>query len=424
MLLLVARADADERLEIVLSQRLGPASQRGSGFLGSVSQTQPPDDVVRALRPRLFRLDAFWSKQLYGRVTRLGASAQMVPSFPFFAGPSSFTDYETWFAAWEKSLAATLDETIAHDEDWQWDIWNEPNWPRFWIGSRDQFFETWRRSHALIRARQPNAVIVGPSIAYYDAAYLEAFLLYAKTHAVLPDVLSWHELTPQSPGLIPSRVAAMRAFLSSNAIPISRIQINEILPPTHQFRPGSIVWFLAALERAGVEAACKACWEDGGRDNCSNESLNGLLTAPALEPRSAYWACKAYADISGQLVQVVPSHAFDGIAGADSRTVRAVIANHDSATQTLAVTITGLASQAAFADQGVLRVRAHHIPNTEREPLAEPLLLFDEQVPVAADAVRLGALVLDAWSAVTLEVTAGSGPQAPRNLRTLTVAVP
>ena len=52
---------------------------------------------------------------------------------------------------------------------WQieWDLWNEPDLEYFWGRSQAQFFETWKHAHQRVRAKDPNAVIVGPSIGYF-----------------------------------------------------------------------------------------------------------------------------------------------------------------------------------------------------------------------------------------------------------------
>jgi hypothetical protein len=306
----------------------------------------------------------------------------MVPLYPYFKGPSAATDYETWAATWEAFLVSVVDEAVSLNQNWQWDIWNEPNWPTFWIGTKSQYFETWKRAHRIIRSRIPNAVIVGPSIAYYDESYLTEFLLYAQSNNVLPDALSWHELIADSPGAIESRVAAMRRFMTENAIPVSRIQLNEITAQSHQFRPGSSVWFFAAIERAGVEAACKSCWLDGFEHNCINDSLNGLLNSPALEPRSSYWAYKVYADITGRVVELAPSESFDGVVGVDpsSPAVRGIIGNHATERRSMNVRLDGF-SEAFGTGPTAVTVRAYLIPNSEREPLAALTPLMNEVRP-------------------------------------------
>ena len=72
--------------------------------------------------------------------------------------------------------------------------------------------------------------------------------------------------------------------------------MNESVGPVDQYSPGSIVGYLHHLEAGGADAAARSCWPGlHGEDNCTNGTLEGLLT-PGGRPRSAWWAYRAYAD--------------------------------------------------------------------------------------------------------------------------------
>ena len=69
----------------------GPATHRASGFLHSISTEQPDDQVVRPLKPKLFRLHASvaLTPSLYRRLTDYGAAVQGVISDSYgYPGPS------------------------------------------------------------------------------------------------------------------------------------------------------------------------------------------------------------------------------------------------------------------------------------------------------------------------------------------------
>jgi hypothetical protein len=89
------------------------------------------------------------------------------------------------------------------------------------------FLELWRRAVTVLRAVDPDPVIVGPSTDAFDWAYITEFLLYARDHDVLPSVINWHELMPGSNGSeIPSHHRRLRAWLRENGI-------NASLPFAH-----------------------------------------------------------------------------------------------------------------------------------------------------------------------------------------------
>lgn len=277
----------------------------------------------------------------------------------------------------------------------RWDIWNEPN-ARFWGRSRQQFFETWRRAVIVIRSLAPDAVIVGPSTVNFDRAWLSAFLDYAKKHEVLPDVLSWHENDERTKARIPAHVRAARAMLVSKGIDIGRFEINEMISAESQFKPGTAVWIFAQLEQERIERAAKACWGDIGSSNCSNASLNGLLTHPDRQPRPIWWAYRWYADITGRLVAVRPNGDIHGIAGYDRNqdTARLLLGNLNASSGNQEVRLVGL-DRAGFPDGTTVRVIGVRADPHDRSvrgyqaPQPSPLPGLDARYTVRDSEVRI-----------------------------------
>jgi hypothetical protein len=54
-LLAAGRALADSGAIINLEEETGPATVRASGFLWSITSDRPADDLLKPLKPRLFR---------------------------------------------------------------------------------------------------------------------------------------------------------------------------------------------------------------------------------------------------------------------------------------------------------------------------------------------------------------------------------
>ncbi len=149
-------------------------------------------------------------------------------------------------------------------------------------------------------------------------AGVKAFLLYAKANNVLPTVLAWHEFDSDWK-IMAGHVADIRQFMAANGINIQRISINEILFDWSS--PGPLAGYLATIDRLGIESAAHACWDESTGSNCTNYSLDGILTpGPNYQTRGPWWVYKGYADITGTLVGVTPGATTDGIAGRDSAT--------------------------------------------------------------------------------------------------------
>ena len=312
----VSATRADETVVVDFGVDCGPVTYRGSGFLHGMSTTEPPSAMLDPIKPRMFRSQVF---NIYPRAAALGAEVQFILSDMWGYNHGSWPGDDGDWTAWEDLVASRIQQAQTAGYIFQWDIWNEANISIFWGRDAAQFFETWRRGYNVIRTLEPDATIVGPSLAaYHDPNTfftVKEFLIYARDHDVLPDVLSWHEWHPQN--LIP-HVTDVRTFMAANGIAIDRISINETIFGTQQTWPGIIPWYFHAIEETGLDSAAHSCWnEPSGVWNCWTQTLGGLLTLDDRQPRATWWVYKAYGDMTGRLVPVTPSARVAGIACQD-----------------------------------------------------------------------------------------------------------
>lgn len=181
----------------------GPATHRASGFLHSISAEQPDDQLVRQLKPRLFRLHATeaLTPTLYRRLTGYGADVQSVMSDSYgYPGPSGIWPGDGGDSTrWENLVEGMVREADSKGLQLQWNIWNEPDSHNFWNRNGEQFFETWKRAVRTIRRVNPKAIIVGPSLSNGPCHYLYGFLLSAHAESVLPDIIPGMIWTPIIP---------------------------------------------------------------------------------------------------------------------------------------------------------------------------------------------------------------------------------
>ncbi len=404
-----------ETVTVDLSVGQGAPTYAGSGFLHGMDATNPPAAIIDPLKSRMFRTgygyeDSLASPAFYARAKSYGASIQYEPSdfynhtyHVFGSGTGGVWpgDNGNW-TNWENFVAAEVNSAKAKGLTLQWDIWNEPDGAFFWARSQAQFFETYRRAVVKIRSIDPNATIVGPSIAYYGTGsglgqWLKSFLLYAKANNVLPNILSWHELDGTGVSMVTKDVTDIRQFMVANGINISRISLNEIVAPNELSAPGVLVHYLAAIGRLGVESAGHACWhEENNIDNCNNLSLDGILTTTDKSPRPQWWVYKGYADITGTLVGVTPGATTDAVAGRDSGSKKAQIVlgrNDRSAAPTTASIETIIKNISASApyliNGGKVHVVAKRIPLTYYASLPSPLSVIDADYTVFNDQISV-----------------------------------
>ncbi|MEG3842755.1 beta-xylosidase [Microcoleus sp. herbarium14] len=271
-----------------------------SGFLHGIDPTKPPDSSVKPLQPKLWRVGRL---DVYDRVIASGAEFQLLVSdlWGYGSNPKGwpYQNYPAWEAFIRQLAQQNKGKKII------WDIWNEPDLKNpFWKGSREQFFETYKRAYKILREELgPSATIGGPSISTYNKEYLTAFLDYCKANKLEVNFLAWHELNDTIILFVDDHVFdAKRNYQQSpfyKELKLQKIYVNEIVGELAQYQPGEILGYLYNLEYAKADGACRACWDTTGAkkvSNCFNNTLTGTVTPNTFEPRAAWWTYKAYAD--------------------------------------------------------------------------------------------------------------------------------
>lgn len=403
--------DGNYSIETVvdLDDNLGPAAQRGSGTLFGFDGTRPGDQWVLPVKLKTYRiLEKLWSvfqPGLYERLERIGVRHIQV----LLMGQNT-RQGDDWLSEknkpglngnwdiWTNNIKALVQKINEYEfKNIEYEIWNEPDYSYFWPWTREHFFETWRVGFSAIREEDPSSVIMGPSLTSFDFTWLASFLSYCKNNRCLPDILNWHELRDPDGDKIPLHAGQIRQWMTDNGIAIDRISIGEIIPENRQFVPGTVVSYMANIERAGIESAAHSCWDDCAPDcitNCWNCSINGMLTHDLQNARSCWWAFKGYADITGRLVQVRPDPRLnvDAVAGYNDslETIYILLGNHNIfASSTVLLRLINLDSIDFLAGKDNLYVRAERIPNTDTEILDQPALILDEEIPVQDGQLKL-----------------------------------
>ena len=111
----------------------------------------------------------------------------------------------------------------------------------FWAGCKSgcatpdpAWLKVWNRTVRLIRAADPSANIIGPSINQFSMEFLEPFVDFAVANDVVPDMLDWHELGAGNGSEIPQHHADMRQWLRVHHPSLAEIPIGhgETVPST------------------------------------------------------------------------------------------------------------------------------------------------------------------------------------------------
>ena len=354
-----------EQISVDFQSPIRLLTHAGSGFLHSFTTSTPTDNLVIPLRPQLFRSypesgdsGAF---PTYDRAAAMGAKTQLVVSDAYGYESPLPGDGGSW-VAWEDLCRELVNHATLEGKAVQYDLWNEPDIDLFWSGSKEQWLETWKRGVQAIRALDPAATIVGPSMSSYSNAFLpmHEFLTYARDNSVLPNVISWHQFN----GNFTADVNDLRAFTAAQGININRISLNEIVDQVDTTKPGVLPRYFAQIERNGIESAVHSCWDESpGVNACLNGSLDGLLTSDTKQPRSTWWTYERYGKMTGTSVSTVNSETLDAVASRDTGAAYILLGRFDvpDAGNDAQLFLTNLGSIADLIQNGKIHVLAERI---------------------------------------------------------------
>lgn len=454
-------------VSVDLGAGLNDITHAGSGFLYGFSATLPAADFFETLKPQLVRYHAMmeypdpfgwhweWnlpaeerghtsikSGEMIARLDSLGVRQHIIAGMEFTN--RGYHELYGWPGDPEtngKLPNDLLEEVLVEQVEYvlsqgirniEWDIWNEPDWRDFWPEDRfpGQFLETWKFAYDVIRSVDPDAIIVGPSYAFFDpfhqdlGATMKEFLLFAQEHDCLPDRLVWHELHgDDSHRDIGMHVQMMRDFMAGDlGIEPLPIDIPEIIVPAHIWHPGVHVWHFAELEKAGVEGACHAVWDEGDPiwhpdfpENAINLSsgiwaghLCHLMTRAdqdnPFKPRASWYTYFYYAQLEGQRLQL-EHDAFSpvngiGALGAEDDALRLLLGS-DAGRHSEIILVIENATK-VFPGKKEIKFRITHIPEYGDQHLASPESSVIVQ-PVQDGKVNL-QLTFRPYEAIFLEV--------------------
>jgi xylan 1,4-beta-xylosidase len=299
LVLLAAPAGA-ARISVDLSKR-EPVKLK-VGFLHSLTDAAPSDVVLLPLRPTAWRGSE--ASASLDRVRSLGAKHTIILSDlwssakwewqPFYRdhnwGPPYIQLHH--FGDWVRRIA----QRFRRRGVLYWDIWNEPDQPAFWDGTKEDYFKTFAVAERVLREELgEKARIVGPSIGVWRPGWIRALADFCSRRGCRFDAVSWHELRSDIRSLprLSERLGKTRALLSHRRV---EFHINEMMGRGVQYSPGALVGYFSELEDGGADVAIKSCWdESSGRSNCDEQTLNGVLDKHG-RPRAIWYTWRAYAE--------------------------------------------------------------------------------------------------------------------------------
>lgn len=154
--------------------------------------------------------------------------------------------------------------------------------------NRDRFFRDWTTVYRRIRALAPGARIAGPNETGYHTRLMSDFLAFAQRENVLPEVVTWHELGPDSLRDFQRHYDDYRAIERRLGIAPLRISIDEYANRRDLSVPGQLVQWVSMFERNKVYAN-QAYWDamrQPGRQRGAHEHPQRRLVVLPLVRRA------------------------------------------------------------------------------------------------------------------------------------------
>ncbi|MFF1292475.1 MULTISPECIES: cellulosome protein [unclassified Streptomyces] len=219
-------------------------------------------------------------------------------------GPARLADFKEKITKQVRQVL-TLDDT--YQDHVVYVPFNEPEGNMFgtgewsynkvsWLDDPQYYFAAWKEVYHLIKGLDPDARIAGPNTSVlYDQ--VKGFLQYAKANDVVPDVMSWHELS--SPAAVRTNVAKYRQMEKDVGVGPLPVNVNEYGHNFHLSVPGQVVQWVSAIEESKIDADL-AYWNiDGNLNDSAVEANKG---------NGQWWLFNAYGQMSGHTVQVTAPH--------------------------------------------------------------------------------------------------------------------
>ncbi|KOU73310.1 cellulosome protein [Streptomyces sp. MMG1533] len=391
-----AAAAADpQRLTVDLAASEGPVTLGANGALYGLSDDGVPSDA--ALEP--LKITSISQKPEGGAQHPNGDALSVSKSFFRNGGGEINVMMQDIYAKWPyedlgiDDYLPKVDKIVKevsadpNSDRFVYIPFNEPDWIWYNIGvadqaqyeaNRDRFFKDWKTVYQRIRAIDPDARIAGPNETGYHTRLMTDFLAFAKRENVLPQVLTWHELSSGSLRDFQGHYDNYRSIERELGIAPLKISIDEYANRRDLSVPGQLVQWVSMFERNKVYAN-QAYWDAAG-------NLDGNVVRSNI-PNGGWWFFRWYAGLTGDTVKVTPPQAnaidtLQGLASLDTSRRQAQVllggsaGDSDVVVQNVSRSVFGRTVTATVAEAAWSGYEGQH---------ATPRVLARTKVQVAAD---------------------------------------
>ncbi len=322
------------------------------GLYGMYDGSTPSADLLSALKPKVFTQAPPGGQQIPngeptagGDFTKVAPLAEQIGSKVvirladiYQKFPYNYTTEDDWLAK-VKTMVTTAQKTYPN-AIYGYELWNEANGT--WKSKFGDFNKVWADTYNLVKSIDPNAVIIGPSYDVYGADKMTSFLKAAKESHTLPDVIAFHELSPDGAQAYTRDATSFRNVEDQLGIKHMKILINEYGTPQQLAVPGEMVKYMQAFEEdTDLDGACLAFWFNYGR-------MDNLIT-DTQKPNGGYWLYEWYGQMTGSMVKTDAANSGGLAAVADKESSGEISSVFGGTNGDTTVNVAGLAANTTAA---------------------------------------------------------------------------
>jgi hypothetical protein len=305
-----AQAQDTPVLTVDFGQLTGEPTHGAVGSLYGISEAGVPGDNL--LDP--LHMSSMAAKPTGGTQHPNGDANDVLAALAEHDGGDAYVNLQDWYPDWpyqndgidaylaEVEEMVPIMEASEHADRLVYVPFNEPNWIWYnrgadYEGTTARFFRDWDLAYERLREIAPDTPIAGPNESHYDRRFMRDFMAHTAAAGTVPDVITWHELSPDSLRYYQGNHDHYRALEAEFGIEPRLININEYGNNRDFGMPGQMVQWAAMLEDTD-SIADMAYWTASG-------GLSG--NAPQTNvPNGGWWFLKTYSQMTGQTALVTP----------------------------------------------------------------------------------------------------------------------
>ncbi|HLU28765.1 MAG TPA: CBM35 domain-containing protein [Glycomyces sp.] len=388
-----ATAQEAPTLEVDFTTLTGEPTYGAIGSLYGISDVGVPGDNLLAG----LRIPTMAGKPTLGAQHPNGDAAAVLEALARHDEGDAYINLQDWYPDWpyqddgieaylaEIDLIVPLMEADEHADRLVYVPFNEPDWIWYsrggdYEGALERYLHDWDLVYGHLRDIAPDTPIAGPNESHYDTRFMRDFMAHVSEAGTVPDVVTWHELSPNSLRDYEDHYEHYRALETEFGVEPRPININEYGNNRDFGVPGQMVQWASMFEDTDAYADM-AYWTAAGGFSGNAPQTN--------VPNGGWWFLHAYSKMTGQTAEVTPprENAVDTLQG---------IAAYDEAKDQAQILLGGGDGEAVVAIEGLdlgpkVTATVHEIAWTANEGSAGP--------PRAVDRIALrpdrGEAVID-----------------------------